>query len=109
MTLQLNAKLTIENLRQYPEDVVEKLRKLLVIGAEALPDPRRKGFYDVLNGDRVFFVHISPVSGNVLLLASWPKEQEAAAAGASGSSEDTTWPRPERRSFDVALGRTCNM
>ena len=80
MRLHLNRDLTIENLKRYPEDIVEKLRDLLATGAEALPDPHRRGFYDVLNGNRVFFIHISPVSGNVMLLASWLKDRPAAAA-----------------------------
>jgi len=85
MRLHLNRDLTIENLKQYPEDIVEKLRDLLATGAEALPDPHRRGFYDVLNGNRVFFIHVSPVSGNVMLLASWLKDRPAAAAQFGGS------------------------
>ncbi|HKS95607.1 MAG TPA: hypothetical protein VJV74_05670 [Terriglobia bacterium] len=87
MTLRLtgkNGKLTIENLRHYPSDVVEKLRGLLVAGVNARPDPRRKGFYDVEDGARVFFIHISPVSGNVMLLATWCEEAPAAAAAPLG-------------------------
>jgi hypothetical protein len=83
MTLRLtgkNGKLTIENLRHYPSEVVEKLRGLLATGVEARPDPRRKGFYDVEDGARTFFIHISPVSGNVMLLATWCEEAAAAAA-----------------------------
>ncbi len=85
MRLHLNRDLTIENLKRYPEDIVEKLRDLLATGAEALPDPHRRGFYDVLNGNRVFFIHVSPVSGNVMLLASWLKDRPAAAAQFGGS------------------------
>ena len=74
--------LKIENLRDYPAELVEKLRGLLLTGTEARPDPRRKGFYDVHNGTRVFFIHVSPVSGSVMLLAIWRKEQAAGAARA---------------------------
>jgi len=88
MKLHLDGNLTIDNLRQYPEDIVENLRKLLLTGTEALPDPCRKGFYDVVNGRRVYFINISPVSGNVMLLASWLKEQGIAVARA-GASEPT--------------------
>lgn len=73
-------RLKIENLRHYPNDLVEKLRGLLLTGTEARPDPSRKGFYDVYNGTRVFFIHVSPVSGSVLFLASWLKEQSAEVA-----------------------------
>ena len=74
-----SGKLIIENLRHYPAELVEKLHRLLAQGVEAQPDPRRKGFYDLDSGTRVFFIHISPVSGNVILLASWLKEREQAA------------------------------
>jgi hypothetical protein len=87
MRLHFNGTLKIDNLGRFPSEIVDKLRELLAQGAEALPDPRRKGFYDVLNGNRVFFIHVSPVSGNVMLLASWLKEQAAAAAQAGGSGE----------------------
>ena len=83
MTLRLtgkDGKLTIENLRNYPSEVVERLRGLLTAGVNARPDPRRKAFYDVEDGRRVFFIHISPVSGNVMLLATWCEEAAAAAA-----------------------------
>jgi hypothetical protein len=79
MTLKLK-EAKVDNLRNYPRDVVEKLSGLLTAGAEAQVDTHRKGFYDVYNGSRVFFIHISPVSGNVMLLASWLTERAKAAA-----------------------------
>jgi len=79
MTLRMK-QVKVENLRNYSDDVVEKLRGLLMKGADADRDPQREGFYDVYNGTRVFFIHISPVSGNVMLLASWLREHAAAAA-----------------------------
>ena len=79
MTLRLK-EVKVDNLRNYSDDVVEKLRGLLLKGADADVDPQRKGFYDVYNGTRVFFIHISPVSGKVILLASWLRERVAAAA-----------------------------
>jgi hypothetical protein len=77
-----NGKLVIENLRNYPAEIVEGLHGSLVAGADARPDPHRKGFYDVSSGARVFFIHVSPVSGNVMLLATWCKEQAPEAAHA---------------------------
>jgi hypothetical protein len=79
MTLKLQ-EVNVDNLRSYPTDVVEKLRGLLATGAEVRVDPHRKGFYDVYNGSRVFFIHISPVSGNVMLLASWLTERAKGVA-----------------------------
>jgi len=72
--LQFSQTPIIDNLRNYPEHLVARLGALLQDGAVARPDPRRKGFYDVSDGDRVFFIHVSPVSGRVWLLASWATE-----------------------------------
>ena len=72
MILKLNGSHDIENLRHYPAESVDKLRALLALGTPAIPDPHRKDFYDVQNGDRVFYIHLCP-SGRVLLLAAWRK------------------------------------
>ncbi len=72
MRLKLAGSTRIDNLRDYPTEVVEKLRSLLAAGAKAHPDPHRKGFYDVENGSRMFYIHLAP-SGQVWLLASWVK------------------------------------
>lgn len=73
MILRLNGNLTIENLRKYPVEAVEELRALLTAGGEAHADPHRNNFYDLANGSRVFYIHLTP-SGRVLLLAIWLKD-----------------------------------
>ncbi len=83
MVLRLNQTPVIENLRNYPAETVEKLRQLLASGAEARPDPRRANFYELDNHSQVFYIHISPVNGKVLLLATWPKHQESSATATS--------------------------
>lgn len=77
MVLRLDQELTIENTRRHPAEEVEKLRGLLEAGAQVVPDPHRAHFYEVENGTRVFYFHISPVTGHVLLLASWEKDRVA--------------------------------
>jgi streptogramin lyase len=72
MTLKLNGNTRIDNLRNYPSEVVEKLRALLKAGARTNPDPHRENFYDVEDGSRMFYIHVSP-NGGVWLLASWQK------------------------------------
>jgi len=74
MLLRLSHSPAIDNLRHYSSEIVEQLSFALSNGARAQADPRRKGFYDVTDGERVFFIHISPVSGKVWLLASWLEE-----------------------------------
>jgi len=79
MVLRLKENPEIDNLRDYPTDIVEKLRALLVAGAQVYPDPRRKEFYDVANASRMFYIHVSP-TGKVWLLATWLKQCEQMAA-----------------------------
>ena len=67
----MEQQLSIDNPRNYPAEVVEQLGKLLVEGTSAREDPRRKSFYDVEHADRTFFIHVSPSSGRIMLLAKW--------------------------------------
>ena len=90
MLIRLNSKPVIDNIHNYPRSIVERLAMLLTDGAIAEADAHRKGFYDVADGDRVFFIHISPISGKVFLLASWRVEQVAplvACAASAGAFE----------------------
>jgi len=73
MILKMSGPLRIENLRHHPAETVDRLRCLLVAGAHASPDPHRKNFYDLEDGDRAFYIHVSP-TGIVLLLAAWLRE-----------------------------------
>jgi hypothetical protein len=73
MILKLNDRPVIENLRHYPPATVDELRHLLAHGAPAIPDSHRQAFYEVEDGEHVYYVHICP-NGNVLLLARWHKE-----------------------------------
>jgi len=63
----------VDNLRNYPPEIIKELEELLLSGGSALPDPKRKGFYDLENYDRTFFIQISSITGKVVLLATWRK------------------------------------
>ena len=78
MTFRLSGDTRIDNVRNYPPEVVEKLRALLAAGAEVMPDPHRKNFYDVENCTRTFYIHVGP-GGRVWLLASWLKKRPVRA------------------------------
>jgi hypothetical protein len=73
----------IENPREYDNGVVENLRQLLQTGAPTHRDARRKNFYQIDANEETYYVHISPVSGNVVLLARWLRQTENCVA-ASG-------------------------
>jgi hypothetical protein len=86
MLIRLNFRPAIDNIHHYPQNIVERLATLLTEGAVAAADTRRKGFYDVTDGDRAFFIHISPVSGKVFLLASWQVQQVAPLVARAAST-----------------------
>src|SRR6266581_9348405 len=63
----------VDNPRNYPAETIKELEELLLWGGSAVPDPKRKGFYDLENCERRFFIQISSISGKVVLLATWRK------------------------------------
>lgn len=83
MVLQLAEQtLVVEDANRHSNhsaEAVAALRSLLIEGAEAVPDPRRKHFFEVQNCKNVYYVHRSPVTGKVLLLGIWPKACEPEA------------------------------
>ena len=86
MLLRINEQLSIDNLNNYPTEIVEQLDELLTAGVEARLDPNRKNFWDVEHSGRVFFIHASPVNGRVMLLATWPAEARVPALALEGCS-----------------------
>ena len=77
MVLQVEQqRLTVEDVRNHPAEAVENLRALLAAGAVAQPDPHRKDFFEVQNGTKVYYVHVAPTTGKVLLLGIWSKRGE---------------------------------
>jgi len=72
----------VQDLRDHPAEVVEELRQLLASDAPARPDPQRADFYEIEGRSHVFFVYILPGNGNVVLLATWPREEQPNATRA---------------------------
>ena len=76
----------VDNLRNYPAEIIKELEELLLSGGSAVPDPKRKGFYDLENHERTFFIQISSITGRVMLLATWLRPKRAVAlAGCTGT------------------------
>jgi len=71
MVLQMSEQSRIEDPRNYGPAVVNELRNLLATGVSAQRDPRRENFYELEDGENTFYIHISPVNGDVMLLARW--------------------------------------
>lgn len=82
MLLRLKNKPSIRNLRNHSTEIVQELCALLTAGAPARPDPRRKNFYEVNSGSRAFYIHVSPATKKVMLLAVWSADGSNEAARA---------------------------
>ena len=74
MVMKLEHELYIENPRNHSPERVETLRRLLAGGARVQADPKRSDFFEVESGSEIYYIHISPITGKILLLAAWPKE-----------------------------------
>jgi len=74
--VQIKEGAKIENPRKYAPSVVEHLRHLLASGNLSQRDPRRESFYEVEGNDESYYIHISPFSGNVVLVAKWLRQSE---------------------------------
>jgi hypothetical protein len=71
MLMSPSRELQIEDPRNHPAEVVTSLRNLLASGVKGRPDPKRPDFYEIVHESRVYYVHVSPITGKVLLLATW--------------------------------------
>jgi len=74
MVTSVNSKAQIEDLGNHPTQTVVALRSLLAGGASAIADPKRTGFYEVESDSVVYYIHVSPATGKILLLATWQNE-----------------------------------
>lgn len=72
--IQIKEGARIENPRKYEPGAVEHLRHLLEVGIPAQRDPRRENFYEIECNHDTYYVHVSPISGNVVLLAKWLRQ-----------------------------------
>lgn len=66
----------IENPRKYGLSDVEHLRQLLATGSPSRRDPQRENFYDVEGDCETYYIHVSPISGNVVMLAKWLRQSQ---------------------------------
>jgi hypothetical protein len=69
--LQVTRPPDVKSLRGHSRELTNRLAELLARGVTARVDSQRDGFFEVTDGNQVFYVHISPVSPAILLLAIW--------------------------------------
>ncbi|HVA95284.1 MAG TPA: hypothetical protein VNI36_10340 [Candidatus Dormibacteraeota bacterium] len=82
MVLRMTDTVTIENPREYAAHIVGNLRHLLTAGSDAQRDPLRQHFYQIEANKSAFYIHISPITGNVILLAKWRRQPQNCRLGA---------------------------
>jgi hypothetical protein len=74
MDTNVNSMAQIEDLGNHTAQTVVALRSLLAGGASTTADPKRSGFYEVESDSVIYYIHVSPVTGKILLLATWQNE-----------------------------------
>jgi hypothetical protein len=72
--LKLTSESKIEDPRGHSPETVRRLREALASGAPAAPDTRRPGFFELQADDQVFYIHVSPATQKIILLATWSSE-----------------------------------
>jgi hypothetical protein len=88
MFLRMKRNPVVDNPRNYPAEIIKELEESLLSGGSASPDPKRKGFYDLENHGRIFFIQISSITGKVALVAAWRKALFRRVDGWSYELED---------------------
>ena len=81
----------IENPRLYPIEIVDQLRTALSNGAKLRANEGRINFYDLATENRTYFIYVSPVSGDITLIATWA--QKRSSAGTESGEQDPLWRR----------------
>jgi hypothetical protein len=74
LELEPTAELKIEDPRGHSPETLRRLRQALASGASAGPDARRPNFFEIQADDQVFYIHISPATQKITLLATWSRE-----------------------------------
>ena len=71
MQMNFGQVLVIEDLGNHSAATVISLGLLLVGTARVTPDAKRDDFYEIEDEGTVYYIHRSPVSGTIFLLATW--------------------------------------
>jgi len=76
MRLQMREDSKIENPRAYSNHAVEGLREMLAGESHVQQDPNRDHFYQLEDDKNAYYIHVSPITGNVILLAKWTRQAQ---------------------------------
>jgi hypothetical protein len=64
----------IEDLGRHPAEALRGLRSCLTAQSRLVEDPKRKNIFELQGCASVYYIHVSPLSGKISLLATWPSE-----------------------------------
>jgi hypothetical protein len=81
----------IENPRLYPSEVVDGLRAALSSGEKLRANETRINFYDLATENRTYFIYVSPMNGDVTLIATWT--QKRPSSGSESDDKCSLWQR----------------
>ena len=81
--LELTAASKIDDPRGHSPETLRRLREAIASGAPATPDARRLGFFEIQSDDQVFYIHVSPATQKITLLATWSPEPELEVASSA--------------------------
>jgi hypothetical protein len=76
--------------RGHAPEVLRRFQMLLRNGAAINSDPKRPDFFELQSRDEVFYFYLSPITGDVLLLAVWGPEHGPKPATLSNGL--SAWP-----------------
>lgn len=81
--LELPQESKIEDPRGHSPETLRRLREAIASGAHTTPDERRPGFFEMQSDDQVFYIHVSPATQKITLLATWSHEPELEVASSA--------------------------
>jgi|SRR5215469_3905384 len=71
MRMNFGPKIEIRDLGNHPAVTVISLGFLLAKTVNVMPDPKRKGFYEVQGNSTIYYIWALPGGGTIFLLATW--------------------------------------
>ena len=93
----------IRDLGSHSAATVTTLALLLAGTVDVRRDPKRKNFYEVVDGSQVYYIHVSPVTGIIYLLAVW----ENTAAQSNAARGQCPEIRAPNTPFDPGTDEKC--
>jgi hypothetical protein len=76
-----NGLVRIEDAGNHSIETLSKLQRILAREPLLTPDPKRQHFYEVAAEPCIYYIHVSPVSGRISLLAVWGSRPGINCAG----------------------------